>query len=60
MSNNNKQLSSSDIAGGMAFVGAILIGVGLGLVYVNMAVSVMVGLGTGFILFALVKVLYRD
>lgn len=56
---DNKQVSSSDVAGGMAFVGSLLIGVGLGLAYVNMAVSILVSLGIGFILFAFVKMMYR-
>lgn len=56
---DNKQVSSSDVAGGMAFVGSLLIGVGLGLAYVNMAVSILVSLGIGFIFFAFVKMMYR-
>ena len=45
----------ADTAGGLFFVGAFMIGIGLGIYYNITAVGVLVGLGAGFILFGLVK-----
>lgn len=47
--------SRSDTAGGLVFVGPLMIGIGLGIYYNITAVGVLVGLGVGFILFGLVK-----
>jgi hypothetical protein len=49
----------SDTAGGLVFVGALMIGIGLGIFYGNTAVGTMIGLGVGFILFGLVKVFMK-
>ena len=56
----NKEKSKSDTVGGLVFVGPLMIGIGLGIYYNQTAVGVMVGLGIGFILFALVKALIKD
>jgi len=56
----SKEKSKSDTAGGLVFVGPLLIGIGLGIYFNQTAVGVMVGLGTGFILFGLVKALMKD
>ena len=45
----------ADTAGGLVFVGAMMIGIGIGIYYNITAVGVLVGLGAGFILFGLVK-----
>ena len=47
--------SKADNVGGLVFVGALIIGIGLGIYYGITAVGVLVGLGVGFILFGLVK-----
>jgi hypothetical protein len=47
--------SKADISGGLVFVGALMLGIGLGIYYNVTAVGVLVGLGVGFILFGLVK-----
>jgi len=51
-----KKESRSDVAGGLVFVGSLMLGIGLGMLYGNAAVGTMVGLGVGFILFGLIKV----
>ena len=55
-----KSKSKSDTAGGFVFVGALMIGIGLGIFYGNPAVGALVGLGVGFILFGLVKVFMKE
>lgn len=42
-------------AGGMVFVGAMMIGIGLGIYYGQTAVGTLVGLGIGFVLFGLIR-----
>lgn len=56
----NKDTSKSDTAGGLVFVGPLLIGIGLGIYYNQTAVGVLVGLGVGFILFGIVKALMKE
>ncbi len=51
--------SKADTAGGLVFVGPLMIGIGLGIYYGQTAVGVMVGLGVGFIFFGLVKALMK-
>ncbi|MBU0498348.1 MAG: hypothetical protein KKG04_10410 [Candidatus Thermoplasmatota archaeon] len=53
--NEKKDSSKADTAGGLVFIGSLLIGLGLGIYYNIMAVGLLVGLGVGFILFGLVK-----
>jgi hypothetical protein len=53
--NMKKKKSRSDDAGGMIFVGALMIGIGVGIFFGNPAVGTLVGLGIGFIFFGLVK-----
>ena len=50
-----KEKSKSDVAGGLVFVGSLMLGIGLGLLYGRADVGTMVGLGVGFILFGLIK-----
>jgi hypothetical protein len=54
-----KKESKSDVAGGLVFVGALILGIGLGMYYGNTAVGTLVGLGAGFILFGIIKVLMK-
>ena len=54
-----KEKSKSDTAGEFVFVGPLLIGIGLGIYFNQVAVGALVGLGVGFILFGLVKVLMK-
>ena len=49
-----KNKSKIETAGGLVFVGALMIGIGLGIYYGITAVGTLVGLGVGFILFGLV------
>ena len=51
--------SKADAAGGMVFVGSLMIGIGLGIYYGQTAVGALVGLGAGFILFGLIKVIIK-
>lgn len=57
---NKKSKSRSDIAGGLLFVGALIIGIALGIFYRNTAVGTLIGLGVGFVLFGLIKVLMKE
>ena len=50
-----KDESKSDTVGGLLFVGPLMIGIGLGIYYHQTAVGTLVGLGVGFIFFALAK-----
>jgi len=50
-----KKESKSDVAGGLIFVGALMIGIGLGIFYGSAASGTLIGLGVGFILFGLIK-----
>jgi hypothetical protein len=50
-----KEKSKSDSAGGLVFVGSLMLGIGFGLLYGRPDVGTMVGLGVGFILFGLMK-----
>ena len=47
--------SKVETAGGLVFVGALMIGIGLGIYFGITAVGTLVGLGVGFILFGLIK-----
>ena len=49
--------SKAYTAGGLVFVGPLMIGIGLGIYYNITAVGVMVGLGVGFVLFGIVYAL---
>ncbi|MBU0760709.1 MAG: hypothetical protein KJ858_03390 [Nanoarchaeota archaeon] len=60
MFSREKKKSKSDSAGGLLFVGSLMIGIGLGIFYGNTAVGTLVGLGVGFILFGLIKAGMRD
>lgn len=59
MVKKKKEESKSDSAGGLVFVGSLMLGIGLGLLYGRPDVGTMVGLGVGFILFGLIKVLMK-
>ena len=54
-----KEESKSDAAGGLVFVGSLMIGIGLGLYYGNPAVGTMLGLGVGFLLYGIIKALMK-
>ena len=54
------QKKRSDDVGGMVFVGFILLGLALGLLYLRPDTGVLAGLGAGFIGYALVKLKIRD
>ena len=43
----------------LAFVGCLFIGIALGMAYNNVAIGVLGGLGTGFIIMAILKYLMR-
>ena len=49
-----KSKSKVETAGGLVFVGALMVGIGLGIYYNITAVGTLVGLGVGFILFGLI------
>ena len=55
-----KSESKAYTAGGLVFVGPLLIGIGLGIYYGITAVGTMVGLGLGFILFGIVYALTKE
>ena len=55
-----KEKSKADNVGGLVFVGALMIGIGLGIYYNITAVGVLVGLGIGFMLFGLVKAFVKE
>jgi len=50
-----EEKTKADTVGGLVFVGPLMIGLGIGIYYNITAVGVLVGLGVGFLLFALVK-----
>ena len=54
-----KKESRSDVAGGLVFVGSLMVGIGLGILYGNAAVGTMIGLGVGFVLFGMIKALMK-
>ena len=56
---NKTDKSKSDIVGGLVFVGPLMIGLGLGILYNQTAVGVLVGLGVGFIFFGLIKAVMK-
>lgn len=45
--------------GGIAFVGSLFIGIGLGIKYNQVAVGVMLGLGVGFLIMAIIRALQK-
>ena len=49
-----KRESKVSIVGGMVLVSALLIGLGLGILYNIVAVGILIGLGVGFLLFGLI------
>jgi len=57
---NKKIKSKLDKAGGLLFVGSLMVGIGLGIFYGNTAVGTLIGLGVGFILLGLVQVLVKE
>lgn len=56
----NENKSRSDTVGGFVFVGPLMIGIGLGIYYNITAVGALIGLGSGFILYGLVKAFMKD
>jgi hypothetical protein len=55
-----KSESKAYTAGGLVFVGPLMIGIGLGMYYGITAVGTMIGLGLGFILFGIVYALTKE
>lgn len=51
---NKKSKGKVETAGGLVFVGPLLIGLGLGIYYNQTAVGLLIGLGVGFVLFGLI------
>ncbi len=51
--------SQSDSAGGFFYIGSVMLGLGGGLYYNNVAVGLFIGLGVGFILFGVTKLLKK-
>ena len=49
-----KDMKKAYTAGSLVFVGALMIGIGLGIYYEITTVGTLVGLGVGFVLFGLV------
>jgi hypothetical protein len=56
----NKKNLKSDTAGGLIFVGGLMIGIGLGIFWGNAAVGTLVGMGVGFIFFGIVKIFMKN
>jgi len=54
-----KSESKAYTAGGLVFVGPLMIGLGLGIYYNITAVGILVGLGVGFVLFGIVYALTK-
>jgi len=52
--------SKSDVAGGLVFVGALMIGIGLGIYFIQVAVGTLIGLGIGFIIYGFIKALSKN
>ncbi len=52
---SKKFKKKSDEVGRMCFVGSILLGLGIGLLYGRPDAGVLIGLGVGFIIYATVK-----
>ena len=52
-----KSESKAYTAGGLIFVGPLMIGLGLGIYYGITATGILVGLGVGFVLFGIVYAL---
>ena len=46
-------------AGGVAFVGSILVGIGLGIKYNQVVAGTLIGIGAGFILMAIFKATHK-
>jgi hypothetical protein len=57
---SKKKEVKSDVAGGLVFVGSLMTGIGVGIFYGNPAVGTMIGLGVGFILFGLIKIIVKE
>jgi hypothetical protein len=51
---NQKNTKKAYTAGGLVFVGALIMGIGLGVYYGVTAVGTLVGLGVGFVLFGMI------
>ena len=54
-----KKESKADTAGGLVFVGSLMIGLGLGIYYNITAVGALVGLGVGFVLFGIIRAVMK-
>jgi len=60
MANKSNNVFSSQYPSGIAFVGAILIGVAIGMLKHKVGTYTILGIGAGFILTALISLLARN
>jgi hypothetical protein len=55
MAKNKSKKAKGEDVGGIAFIGCVVVGIGLGLYFRQPAVGTLLGVGVGFILMALIK-----
>jgi len=60
MANKSNNVFSSQYPSGIAFVGAILVGVGIGMLRHEVGAFTILGVGVGFILVAILSLLTRN
>ncbi len=60
MPKKTNNIFSSQYPSGIVFVGAILIGIGLGLVLHKIGAFTLIGIGVGFVLSGLISMLTRN
>ncbi len=54
------KITDKDNPGGLFIPAGILVGMGVGLLVENVAAFMFIGLGAGFLLFALTSIYYKD
>lgn len=59
MEKENKS-KKKETAGGLLFIGCMFIGMGLGYMLGNMGTGLFVGMGSGFVAFGIVYLIYKD
>ncbi|MFC1640727.1 hypothetical protein ACFL2D_01610 [Patescibacteria group bacterium] len=55
-----KDKSKVDMAGGLVFVGSLMIGLGVGIYFNHTAAGTLIGLGVGFVLFGLIRAFVKE
>jgi len=55
-----RKKSKSDTVGGLVLVGALILGIGLGMLSGVTAAGTLIGLGVGFVLFGLIKLYMKE